>query len=867
MNTKGKANLATRIGQISFVFICVLLGGYGVAHSDNGCIASHVQLEHRLSVTKTFLQMLRRHAVIDCASGQPTRHLVTHLADFLAKENIAIEAVEYQQNENQLLTISIATSADDLKSEKRSIVLPLRQASQAFDEALSIIRMLPHITGEALEGNLLRGRFVIDVMALDTIGGEVDYIWLRDGEAVASSSNSRYVLGEDDVGKRLKLRVEIRDSSGGLVERIDSNATAPIVMAEHAPSIRGLAIIGEAHPGEELLARYDFYDRNPDDSEEGSLILWLRDNEVIAEAEGSRYRLSEDDIGKRITVMVTPRSSDGMKGETERTTTGKKVEPKLITLPQAQQNASAEVVISEPPPPRPKIIKKDPITYLAEKLGYRHDQSASLAAIDFSESDLLATQDLKSIEANYKGQPLSLEVIRSILNEVSALYEEAGYALSRPLLPQQIIENGRLNIQLVEAKIGVIVFENRKRVSEKFILARLGIDSGDYISLETLEHNIRRFNANNKTCLTTELAAGENFGETDIFVNVKEAELVELPSVSVNNHGSELSDWQQNTFTTVFNNLLARDDELSLSYSSASGSDTKAIGFSLPIGTKGFNLNLSHSDANTKIKSGPAQTVGFRGKSNSSSIGASMPIIFNDRYSLYLSAAYARSYGDLVQPNTELLLAKNHTRKFSISTPMSWSNGLTTLSFVPSYSVINSITEVPKDERWMSKLEGEIALAHLINPLVTLNLRNKFLYSNSRYLVNLPSEILSVGGPQSVRAYQPSEDSGYKGYFLSAELRSDVATWGRGKMPSYLPHVQPYIFVDHMFAQSRYKISSRKDYWSGAGIGLTIPLLADWFTFDAYWAEPLDGDVHAVEKKAYDDDLFQFSLTARVRWN
>ena len=132
-------------------------------------------------------------------------------------------------------------------------------------------------------------------------------------------------------------------------------------------------------------------------------------------------------------------------------------------------------------------------------------------------------------------------------------------------------------------------------------------------------------------------------------------------------------------------------------------------------------------------------------------------------------------------------------------------------------------------------------------------------------MINMPSEILSVGGPSSVRAYQPAESSGYQGYFVSGELRTDLANWEDITMPDFMPSAQTYFFLDHMMAQSQYNVRSRADYWSGYGVGLQIPSIFNLLTFDVYWSEALDGDIHEEEKEFYDDEMFQFSLSARFR--
>ena len=217
-----------------------------------------------------------------------------------------------------------------------------------------------------------------------------------------------------------------------------------------------------------------------------------------------------------------------------------------------------------------------------------------------------------------------------------------------------------------------------------------------------------------------------------------------------------------------------------------------------------------------------------------------------------------------MQPGDGAVLSKSNTRKLAIGLPSSWSNGLTTVSFSPTFSVIHTDTEIPPEENWMGKIEGDFALSQFISPKLTFNGRGKFLYTDARGMINLPSENLTVGGPSSVRGYQPSEDSGYKGYFLSAELRSDMATWDGVELPSFIPSVQPSIFIDHIMAQSQYRKRSRGDIWSSAGVGLTIPSLFNTFTFNAYWATPLDGSIHQAEKDAYSDDVIKFSLSAKI---
>ena len=462
------------------------------------------------------------------------------------------------------------------------------------------------------------------------------------------------------------------------------------------------------------------------------------------------------------------------------------------------------------------------------------------------------------------GQEISLGSIKAVIEAVNEAFKEQEYELSRALLPEQIITDGRLKLQLVQTTIGQIKIEDRDRMDERFVFNHLALNEGDYISLAELERSIRLYNAGNKSKLTTELAPGENFGETDIFVQVNEPEAIELPSFSVNNYANEVSDWRNNSATVLFNNLLGKDDETTVTYSDSGGSNSYSVLLSMPLSYTGTNFSASYAASQTKTVSGNPDTVGYRGTSNSFSLALSHPIVFKDQYSVYLSGSYGQSFNDLTQPITGDLLRESRGRKLTLSMPFSYSNGLTTVSFVPSWHIINTVTQIPPLEVWAQKFDGDVSVSQYLNERWTANLRGKFLYTRSRHMLNMPGEILSVGGPSSVRAYQPSESSGYQGYFVSGEFRTDLANWETIELPDDMPNIQPYIFIDHMLAHSQYKKSTRADYWSGYGAGVSIPSIFDIFSFDAYWSEPLDGAVHEQEKEAYDDQLIQFSLNARI---
>ena len=710
------------------------------------------------------------------------------------------------------------------------------------------------IEGIAETGSQLTARYeFIDENEGDSEDG-TSFIWLRDNIVIDGANGANYELTAKDIGSQLAVRITPRSADGQLGK--------PRV-ATLSETVRAKPVTADEAVVENILKKDA--DRALDIQKLEERITDLANQEVVVPKglPAPRPKI-KDDKEKTADIEAVEALDDKPKGDLKVKTDPPAIiiaeedKPKEAVKPE-DDKADEDVIIAEKTPIIPPIS-------LTEGFEIASTSPREFTGLLFTDTAILPEYELKAIERNVIGAPISLSAIKTVLEEVNALYLASGFELSRALLPEQLVTDGVVTIQLVEARVGKIIVENINLLDEQFVRDHLAAEEGGYISLAQLEKSIRLYNLSNKSNLATELAPGEGFGETDIFVDVAEPDEFELPTISVNNYANKTSDWRNNALSVTINNTFGIDDETTVSYSDAKGSTSQSISYSMPLDRKGTNLSLSLSNSDTKIVAGSEETVGYRGSATAFSASYSLPVLFGDEYSIYLSGTYGASKSDLVQPVTGLMLSKSQVRKFSLSAPFSYNNGTTAWSFAPAWHVINTTTEIPVNEKWMQKLDANATLSQFLNDKWTANMRANFLYTDARDMINLPSEILSVGGPGSVRAYQPAESSGYQGYFVSGELRTDLAKWEEVSLPSFMPSAQLYVFADHMMAQTQYKKRNRHDYWSGYGVGLQIPSIFNLLTFDIYWAEPLDGDVHAEEKDFYDDELFQFSLSARFRF-
>ena len=710
------------------------------------------------------------------------------------------------------------------------------------------------IEGEAVTGTELVARYVFVDGNEEDQEGQSRFIWLRDNIAIADATSQSYQTSAKDIGAQITVRVVPVTKAG------DEGKARSVTMAQ---TIKPAAVIADTQVVDNLVK--DDADRLIDAKTLAQSIEAALDQPKVAIAKPKpRPEVPEKPV-KADPAVADPAVADPAVAEDEASVEvaelPAKLEdeaPALIIDPVDEDVAPVVEVpadISEVPPalvltPGFEIAASSPKTF---------------KNLRFTQSGILLEHELKSTKEAVLGTPITLEAIKTVLDDVNGLYLEKGFELSRALLPEQTVTDGVVTIQLVEATVGQITLENIKNLDPEFVRGHLAAKEGAYISLDALEKSIRLYNLSNRSNLATELAPGQEFGQTDIFVDVAEPDRVELPTISINNYANQTSDWRQNALSISLNNVIGIDDETSLSFSDSDGSTTMSGSVSVPINQKGRNVSLALSKSDTKIVAGSSETVGYRGSSHSVVATLSEPLYFGDDYSVYLSGTYGVSKSDLVQPVTGALLTESEVRKFSLALPYSYNNGTTALSLSPSWHVLNVVTQIPEKEKWVQKVNLDASASHFLTDKWTLNGRANLLYTDAIDMINMPSEILSVGGPGSVRAYQPAESSGYQGYFVTGELRTDLANWEQISLPDFMPSAQGYVFLDHMMAQSQYNVRSRADYWSGYGVGLQIPSIFNLLTFDIYWSEALDGDVHEEEKEFYDDELFQFSLSARFR--
>ena len=164
------------------------------------------------------------------------------------------------------------------------------------------------IEGTAAEDETLTAN--TDTLADDDGLGTLNYQWQRSNGnggfgAIENATGQTYTLGDDDVGREVRVQVSYTDD-GGMDESLTSTPTAAVENVNDEPT-GSVSIDGTAEEDQTLTTNTD----NLDDADGlGAFSYqWQRSNgsggfENIENATGQTYTLGDDDVGREVRVQV-----------------------------------------------------------------------------------------------------------------------------------------------------------------------------------------------------------------------------------------------------------------------------------------------------------------------------------------------------------------------------------------------------------------------------------------------------------------------------------------------------------------------------------------------------------------------------------
>ena len=390
----------------------------------------------------------------------------------------------------------------------------------------------------------------------------------------------------------------------------------------------------------------------------------------------------------------------------------------------------------------------------------------------YSETELLA------LTGFVPGSNLSLTDLRNMAAKITSHYAKQGYFAARAFLPAQQIKDNAVAITVSEGQYGQIILRNESSLSNSQANRLLdGLNPGDPITNDPLESRLLLLSDTPGVEVKSTLVPGTVPGTSDLLVNITPGRLIS-GSVDADNAGNRYTGEYRVGATVNLNNPLGLGDVASLRViTSGDGLKYGRASYQVPFGRATIGAAYSRLDYVLGKEFAP---LGANGVATVASVFGNYTLIRSRNTNLYAGLNYDhKKFQDRVT-----LFSSVTDRKINVLTGNLYGNhqdslgggGVSTFSLGLSAGTLDIQTPAALAADAVSaRTQGSYnKLAFTASRLqqVTNNFSLFAGISGQTASKNLdPSEKMSLGGMDGVRAYPQGESYGDQGYLVNLEAR------------------------------------------------------------------------------------------------
>lgn len=294
---------------------------------------------------------------------------------------------------------------------------------------------------------------------------------------------------------------------------------------------------------------------------------------------------------------------------------------------------------SDPPPPVPE---PEPLP-----LPPAPPVQISVTQIQIVGSTILSDQDFEPLVAPYEGRSVSLEELRQLADSITQLYLDQGYLTSRAVLVDQQIDQGIVQIRVIEGTLERIDIEGLRRVNPDYVRSRIALGGKTPVNQGRLEDQLRLLRLDPLfENVEASLRPGNAIGQSILVVRVTEANAW-IAGVGVDNYSPPSVGSERTSAAIGHRNLTGLGDQILAAYarSTTGGSDVFEFSYRLPLNPMNGTLELRAAPSFDRITDPEFDDLGIEGDSRLYEVSYRQPLIRTPREELALAFGFTYENG------------------------------------------------------------------------------------------------------------------------------------------------------------------------------------------------------------------------------
>ncbi|MDD4980571.1 MAG: POTRA domain-containing protein [Candidatus Omnitrophica bacterium] len=401
-------------------------------------------------------------------------------------------------------------------------------------------------------------------------------------------------------------------------------------------------------------------------------------------------------------------------------------------------------------------------------------EKVSVKKINVTGVTLIAQKEINKIVLPFENQDLSLRELQRAADLITDIYRQRGYITSRAYLPPQRIEQGVVEVRVMEGTTGDIEVRGNRYFKTALLKRKIALKKGEPFNYNILRKGLTKINEQPDRFARTVLTPGREPGATDVVLEVKDKLPIHV-GFDGDNFGSRYIDKQRYSVRFTHNNLLGLDDKLAFQYQlgQASRYFFKSIRYLFPVTS---DLEAGAYAAFSRVKLGQElEDSGVFGKTQIYSLFANQSLVDEENFNFNISFGF--DYKDIANYQASTITSHDKLRvaRFGLDTDLTDNFGRTVFTNELDFGIPNIMGGLKKQDTQASRSgSGGTFIKDVVNliRLQKMPFSSQLLWKNQiQFSPNIltSAEEFQIGGIANVRGYPPAEAVGDRGYATTFE--------------------------------------------------------------------------------------------------
>ena len=381
---------------------------------------------------------------------------------------------------------------------------------------------------------------------------------------------------------------------------------------------------------------------------------------------------------------------------------------------------------------------------------------------------------LNKLAEGVLGEDIYFEDLVKFAHRITKYYQAKGFLTSYAFIPSQNVKNGVVTMCIIESKVDNIAIEGnrwaRKWYLKHIVMGKEGIREGDVFNAKALQGALREINE--EDYIEAQSIVSKDGDETILKLDVKDRFPLKF-DFSWDDYGRSYTGAQRASFLLGLDNVTGMGDKIYGGTILSSHSTGVLAGYSIPISSYGTRLAFDFSNSNVSL-GGPYKFLNVKGKAQSFALRITHPFIENAKTSL---VGYTGI--DFVNAETRAKALNATLSDYKLYVLRSGLHGMTDDKYgrwIGTLGVDVGLPGATKGEVhgpqgvFFKVLAGCTRVQRLFGRTLGIVRVNGQYSPNKLYT----AEQMQIGGPYTLRGYQPAELIGDYGVTGTVEFRTPI---------------------------------------------------------------------------------------------